>query len=418
MTAIAPTVASTGPGPTRHDLVIIGAGVVGLASAYAAARRGCSVLLVDRNAGPALGTSFANGAQLSYAYTDAMAGPATWRQLPEMAFGRNGPFRTRWSVDPDFLRWGLAFLRQANAASLHSNTLATLELALESRAAMQALLQRHPIDFHHLVSGKLHLYPTAEGVQGAAAMIALKRPYGVQQRLVDAAEARSIEPALSGASWLAGGVYSPDEEAGDPHRFSESLLDILRQQYGVQASFNFDTQSLRRQNGQWQLQARDGRQLQAARVLVCGGIDSAELLRPTGMRVPVMAIKGYSFTAPCGANAPRVSITDTKRKLVFCRLGEHIRVAGLADLNDWNPTPEPARLAQLVAMARASLPEAADYDHIQSSWAGLRPVTPWSSPIIRNLGDGLGCNIGHGMLGWTLAMGSGERAVSQLLDTL
>jgi len=118
-----------------------------------------------------------------------------------------------------------------------------------------------------------------------------------------------------------------------------------------------------------------------------------------------------------GANAPTVSITDTKRKLVFCRLGERIRVAGLADLNDWNPAPEPARLARLIAQARGSLPEAADYDHIESSWAGLRPVTPWTSPIIKNLGDGLACNIGHGMLGWTLAMGSAERAVQQLLDT-
>ncbi|WP_269792142.1 FAD-dependent oxidoreductase [Stenotrophomonas sp. Iso1] len=410
MTSSAATPVSTG-----HDLVIIGAGVVGLASAYAAVRRGCSVLLVDRNTGPALGTSFANGAQLSYAYTDAMAGPATWGQLPEMAFGRNGPFRTRWSVDLDFVRWGLAFLRQANANSLRQNTLATLELALESRQAMQALLQQHPIDFDHLVSGKLHLYPTPEGVQSAEAMIALKRPYGVQQRLVDAAQARAIEPALAGASWLAGGVYSPEEEAGDPYRFSQGLLEILQHQHSVQADFDFDTQSLQRTNGQWLLQARDGRRVLAPRVLVCAGIDSAALLRP--LRMPVMAIKGYSFTAPLGANAPQVSITDTKRKLVFCRLGDSIRVAGLADLNDWNPAPEPARLAQLIAMARASLPDAADYDHIQSSWAGLRPVTPWSSPIIRNLGDGLGCNIGHGMLGWTLAMGSGERAITQLLGT-
>ncbi|WP_312366762.1 FAD-dependent oxidoreductase [Stenotrophomonas sp.] len=399
-----------------HDLIVIGAGVVGLASAYAAARRGCSVLLVDRNSGPAMGTSFANGAQLSYAYTDAMAGPGTWKQLPEMAFGRNGPFRTRWSADPDFLRWGLAFLRQASTGGLHRNTLATLELALESRQAMRSLLQEHPIDFEHAVSGKLHLYPSVKGMHGAAAMIALKRTSGVQQRLVSAEEARRIEPALCGAPWLAGAVYSPDEEAGDPYRFSQGLLQVMEHQYGVQAKFGIHISSLRNAGGHWQLQLQDGQVLTAKRVLVCAGIDSATLLKPLRLRMPVMAIKGYSFTAACGANAPQVSITDTKRKLVFCRLGERIRVAGLADLNDWNPTPEPTRLAQLIAQARASLPEAADYDHIQSSWAGLRPVTPWSSPIIRNLGDGLGCNIGHGMLGWTLAMGSGERAVAQLLD--
>ena len=126
----------------------------------------------------------------------------------------------------------------------------------------------------------------------------------------------------------------------------------------------------------------------------------------------LMAVKGYSFTAPCGANAPSASITDTARKLVFCRLGDRIRVAGLADLNHWDAAPDPARAADLVAMARESLPEAADYDRIESDWAGLRPMTPWSSPIIRHAGDGLVLNIGHGMLGWTLAMGSGERAAN------
>ncbi|WP_343123499.1 FAD-dependent oxidoreductase, partial [Stenotrophomonas pictorum] len=132
-------------------------------------------------------------------------------------------------------------------------------------------------------------------------------------------------------------------------RFSLGLLEILQRQYGVQTRFDFDTRSLQRRNGQWQLESADGQALRAPRLLVCAGIDGARLLRPAGIRVPLMAIKGYSFTAPCGANAPQVSITDTKRKLVFCRLGERIRVAGLADLNDWNPAPEPARLAQLVA---------------------------------------------------------------------
>lgn len=401
----------------RHDLIIIGAGVVGLASAYAAARRGCSVRLLERNTGPALGTSFANGAQLSYAYTDAMASPATWRQLPQMAFGRNGAFRTRWSADPDFLRWGLAFLRQANGSALQRNTLATLQLALESRQAMQALLQRHPIDFSHAVSGKLHLYGSSEAMHNANAMIALKRNHGIRQRLLDTAEAVALEPALAGAPWLAGALHSPDEEAGDCHRFSQGLLEVLQQHYGVQVDFNFDTRSLQRAAGHWQLQAHDGRNAQATRVLVCAGIDSPALLKPLRLRMPVMAIKGYSFTAPCGSNPPQVSLTDTQRKLVFCRLGDSIRVAGLADLNDWNPAPDRTRMAQLIAQAQASLPHAADYRHSHSHWAGLRPVTPWSSPIIRDLGDGLACNIGHGMLGWTLAMGSGERALQQLLGT-
>lgn len=394
------------------DLVVLGAGIVGLATAYAAARRGLSVLLLERANGPVLGTSFANGAQLSYAYTDAMAGPATWRQLPKMLFGRNGPFRTRWSPDPDFWRWGLAFLRETNARRAQANTLATLELALESRIALHALLQHHPIAFDHAVSGKLHAFHDAGAMQAARASIALKQPHGVEQHLLDTTQAIAVEPALAGMPGLAGAVHSPQEEAGDPFRFGTGLLHVLQDHYGMRAHFGFDLQRLRRHGDGWQLQPRVGAAVRARRLVVCAGIDGAALLRPLGIRIPLMAIKGYSFTAPCGPGAPRASITDTSRKLVFCRLGERMRVAGLADMNHWDPRPDPERMEQLIAMARASMPEAVDYERIESRWAGLRPVTPWSSPEIRNVAEGLACNLGHGMLGWTLAMGSGERAVA------
>lgn len=396
------------------DVAVIGAGVVGLGTAWALARRGVRVLLLERANGPALGASFANGAQLSYAYTDAMAGPALWKQLPGMLAGGDAAFRVRASLDPHFWAWGLAFLRNATAARLQRNTLATLALALESKAAMDALLARHPIDFQHRVAGKLHVYYDATALPKARAMIDAKRPFGVRQQLLSPAEAIAAEPALAGARGMAGAVYSPEEEAGDSWRFCTGLLQILQAQYDVQSRFGFDLQRARRDGAHWRLHAASGDSVRVGKIALCAGIDSHALLRTLGLASPLMAIKGYSFTAPCGAQAPMASITDTARKLVFCRLGERIRVAGLADLNHWDPTPDPARMEQLVAMARASLPEAADYGRIEHRWAGLRPATPTSSAVIREARDGLVLNIGHGMLGWTLAMGSGERA-AQLL---
>ena len=396
------------------DVAVIGAGVIGLATAWALARRGLRVLLLDRADGPALGASFANGAQLSYAYTDAMAGPALWKQLPGMLAGGDAAFRVRASLDPHFWAWGLAFLRNATSARLQRNTLATLALALESKAAMDALLARHPIDFQHRVAGKLHVYYDAAALPKARAMIDAKRPFGVRQQLLSPAQAIAAEPALAGARGMAGAVHSPDEEAGDPWRFCTGLLQILQAQYDVQSRFGFDLQRARRDGAHWRLHASSGDSVRVGKIALCAGIDSHPLLRTLGLASPLMAIKGYSFTAPCGAQAPMASITDTARKLVFCRLGERIRVAGLADLNHWDPTPDPARMEQLVAMARASLPEAADYGRIEHRWAGLRPATPTSSAVIREARDGLVLNIGHGMLGWTLAMGSGERA-AQLL---
>ena len=402
--------------PRDADVAVIGAGVVGLATAHALARRGRRVLLLDRAPGPALETSFANGAQLSYAYTDAMAGPALWKQLPGMLAGSDRAFRTRVSADPDFWRWGLTFLRNATHQRLQENTLATLKLALESRSAMAELLARHPIEFDHRVAGKLHVYYNAASLPAARAMIERKRPFGVRQRLIDADEAIAIEPALAGARGIAGVVHSPEEEVGDPWRFATGLLDVLRTHHDVDARFGFDLQGLRRDGVQWRVQAHNGDAITVPQVVICAGIGSKALLRPLGVRVPLMAVKGYSFTAPCGVEAPSASITDTARKLVFCRLGDRIRVAGLADLNHWDAAPDPARVADLVAMARESLPHAADYDAIESDWAGLRPMAPWSSPIIRRAGDGLVLNIGHGMLGWTLAMGSGERAALLVVD--
>ncbi len=402
--------------PRDADVAVLGAGVVGLATTYALARRGRRVLLLDRAPGPALETSYANGAQLSYAYTDAMAGPALWKQLPGMLAGHDRAFRTRVSADPEFWRWGLAFLRNATQSRLQENTLATLELALESRAAMAELLARHPIDFDHRVAGKLHVYYSAASLPAARAMIERKRPFGVQQRLLDAEEAIALEPALAGARGIAGVVHSPEEEVGDAWRFATGLLDVLRTYHDIDARFGIDLQHLQRDGAMWRLHARNGDIVSVPQLVVCAGIGSKALLRPLGLRVPLMAVKGYSFTAPCGAAAPSASITDTARKLVFCRLGDRIRVAGLADLNHWDAAPDRARAADLVAMARESLPQAADYDRIESDWAGLRPMTPWSSPIIRRAGDGLVLNIGHGMLGWTLAMGSGERAADLLLD--
>lgn len=393
---------------------VIGAGVVGVATAYALARRGAQVHLLDRGNAPALGASYANGAQLSYAYTDAMAGPALWKQLPGLLGGRDLSFRARPSLDRHYLRWGMAFLRNATGTRLQRNTLDILDLALESRAAMTALLDQHPIEFGHRVAGKLHVYYGPGALPAARAMIALKKARGVRQELLDADEAIRVEPALAGARGIAAAVYSPDEEVGDAWQFSTGLVELMRGQYGLRTAFGFDLRQLVRENHRWRLESADGQVLHAGRVVMCGGIDSVRLLRPLGIHVPVMAVKGYSITAPRGSNAPVASITDTARKLVFARLGDRIRVAGLAEVNHWDPAPLDARVADLVTLARESLPEAADYSRIESHWAGLRPVTPHSAPLIREAAPGLVLNLGHGMLGWTLAMGSGERVAALL----
>ena len=401
----------------RCEALVLGAGVVGVATAYALARRGVAVTIVDRAVEAGRGTSFANGAQLSYAYTDALASPALLRRLPALLMMADPAFRLRPSIDPEFVRWGLEFLRNCSADRFLANSLAGLRLALESRAAMHALLERHPLEFGHTVAGKLHLYESEAALDAAARLVEAKRQAGAEQEVLSPAEAVSVEPALGSiAHRLSGAIYSPQEEVGDPHLFCNALLGSLEADYGVETSLGASVSNLDLSGGE-PVAVIDGQRVQARHIILCTGVDTPALLKGTGIPAPIWPMKGYSVTAPLGAAAPAVSITDVARKLVFCRLSGRMRIAGLADLGTRNLAIDPRRLETLLASARSALPDAADYDRLESSWAGLRPMTPSSLPVIRKARPGLVLNVGHGALGWTYAMGAGERAAALVLET-
>lgn len=396
----------------ERDAIVIGGGVVGVATAWALARRGLRVTIVDMADGPATRASFANGAQLSYAYVDALASPAIVKRLPWLALGLDPSFRMRLASDPELIRWGLAFLREGSRARFEANTRAQLALAFESRAALHALLDAHPLDFGHAAPGKIHLYDTEADFAAGRRMLAFKAPLGAHQQALTPAEAIAIEPALAErAKGIAGAIFTPGEEVGDPHRFARALTSLLVRDYGVETRFGFRIASI----SAGTVTGASGERIEADTVFVCTGADTPRLLRPLGVRVPILAMKGYSITAAPGPAAPRVSITDGARRLVFCCLDGKMRIAGLAELGNRDPQVDPRRLAMLVASAREALPGSADWDRIESNWAGLRPMTPSSRPIIAKVAPGVILNAGHGILGWTLAMGSAERAAA-LLD--
>jgi D-amino-acid dehydrogenase len=393
------------------DAIVLGAGIVGVTTAHALAGRGLAVCLVDRDKGPARGASFANGAQLSYAYADALAAPGLLRKLPALALGLDPLFRLKPGFDPALYGWLLSFLRNMTATRFARNTLDVLELALESQQAMDALLRAHPIAFDHAVPGKMHLHYSQASLDAAARTMALKQQRGVEQEILPAAAAIALEPALAQVEGLAGVVHSPRDAVGDAHRFAEGLLALCRERGGVAARFDFAVERIeRRSDGEgFVLHAADGGIVAGRRLVLCAGAQGARIGRTLGLRLPVQPMKGYSFTARPGLDAPRISLTDTKRKLVFCRLGASIRVAGLAELGARSTVVAPDRSALLRRLAREAMPGAIDPDSIGEEWAGLRPMTPYCGPIIRWVDPALAINIGHGMLGWTLALGSARR---------
>lgn len=403
-------------GKSLPNVIVIGAGVVGVATAYALARSGVAVTLVDRELAPGRGTSFANGAQLSYLYTDALANPGLLKRVPGLLLGLEPAFRLQPSLDPGYLWWLLRFLRNATPARFRANTLAGLQLGLESRAAMAALLAAHPLDFGHAVSGKLHVHDSASSLAGAAQLVALKRQHGAEQELLSPAEACAVEPALHSRSGsFVGAVYTPQDAVGDPFRFCVELLALLVHSYGVKARLGATVDDVDLTPWQAQVRLRSGEILAADHVVVCAGAESGKLLASHGLRSALQPMKGYSFTVPCGSAAPKVSITDVARKLVFCQLEGRLRVAGLAELGNVDRKVDPTRLDYLVATAREALPMAADYTQVGQGWAGLRPMTPSSLPLVQQLRPRLAVNMGHGMLGWTFAMGSAERLAGVIL---
>lgn len=394
-------------------IVVIGAGVVGLTSALALRRDGHRVTIIDRAPQVAAETSHANGGQLSFSYVAPMADPTVPGDLPGFLLHRDSPVRFRPRLDPEQWRWGMAFLRACTAAQSARTTEQMLRLSFFSRDALHALLAEVPLDFDHVRNGKLVVYSTPESFAKACRQAALQRDLGCDQQALDRDACLAAEPALAAiAPRLSGGILTPSEEAGDCRRFCQALRTHL-EAGEAPVRFLLDTAVrglLRHGAGSRRLAAVDtaAGPVEADAVVLAAGIGAAALARPLGLRLPIEAIKGYSLSVPLTdpAKAPRLSITDQARRVVYAPLGAQLRVAGMADLVGPDVRLSPARVALLRAEAEAAFPGAGPHATAEA-WAGLRPSTPKGPPILGATPfDNLFLNVGHGSLGFTLAMGA------------
>ena len=394
----------------QRTAIIVGAGVVGVATAYALARRGWQTTVVEKDTGPGMGASRSNGAQLSYCYTDALASPGILNNLPATLMGKDG-LRLSWSASPSFAFWLVRFLRNCTAGKFKQNTLAVLDLARASRDAMAKLLATHPIDFGQRVSGKLHLYHSHSGLKCARSAMVLKRTAGCEQQELSVQEAVEVEPMLAQlADTIVGAIYTPCEEVADANAFCRALLKVLEEVYGTVSMFGQTVNNIGSADGSMAtVRFAGGQELHADLVVLCAALKTTSLAGEGAKQIPIIPMKGYSFEMPLTDGSPSVSLTDTKRRIVIANLGDRMRVAGLADLGNWDASVDPQVSRQLVSLARAAFPGAGQFDQADNHWAGLRPMTANSQPIITKVGSSLAINAGHGMLGWTLAMGSGER---------
>ena len=388
---------------------VIGAGVVGVATAYAFSSRGDEVTIIDGRANAGLGTSFANGGQLSYLYTGPLANHRIRKEIPGLALGFNPAFRIKANPDPDFILWLLSFLRNCTRDRYLRNSRRALEIALESHVEMLKLLQVHNLDFDYQVRGKMQMLYTDAAVEAIKENMGLKGLKDEDQELLSIEGAAKLEPALNLADDKPKAVlFTPSEAVGDANKFSQALLHTLTSEYGVTSRFETRVTDVTLKGESASVETDAGDMLNADLVVLCTGADR-KLLKKLGIRVPVFPMKGYSITAPMTENSPAISLTDSKRRLVFTRLGDRMRIAGMADLGWTSEFVDPKRLDVLLTAAKASMPLAADFDNATQHWAGLRPMTPDSVPRSGRPHPALAYNLGHGMLGWTMAMGAGKR---------
>jgi D-amino-acid dehydrogenase len=402
------------------QVLVIGAGVIGLATAYFLHRAGHAVTVLEREAGPGLGTSFANGALLHPSLTAPWNAPGTLGQLWRSLGDECSPLLLRPRALPGLLGWGRRFLRESRADRFAAHAADNLRLARHSQHCLHVLREHTGLEYHAYFSGSLSVFraPASLDAAVAAALAA-----GVRHELLDRAGLLLAEPALGAvAPQLAGGLQFPEDEAGDAHAFCEALAAWLRAQ-GVAMHLGCSVERLVCARGRiahvLARQAGQGRLLSPDAVVLCGGVWSGRLVQALGLRLPLQPVKGYSITLPNppGLGPRRALVDHDLHAAVVPVAGTQLRVAGTAEFAGGDARVRPERVANLRGLLASiypavatSVPEAA-----QRAWAGFRPMTPDGVPLIgpTRIG-GLFVNTGHGHLGWTLAAGSGELLASQL----
>jgi D-amino-acid dehydrogenase len=394
-------------------ICVLGAGVIGVTSAYRLLRQGHQVTLIDAMPEAGSQTSLGNGAQLSYSYVAPLADPSVWTHWPHYLFGADSPLTLRPSADPAQWRWLLGFLAASNARRVRQTTVELLRLAALSRSCLDALTAEVPLAFSHRNAGKLVMYTDAHGLREARRQVAFQAEYGSRQEVIGAARCLEIEPALAGAQrqW-AGGVYTPSEDVGDCAAFCRDLVAAMRGDGNFRFLGATRATGLRMSDGALRAVSAGERQIEADRFVLALGAESAAFARMAGFTLPLYPLKGYSITVPLAAGAgaaPQVSITDLARKIVYARLGDRLRVAGRIELVGMDSAIPERAIRQLTLGVAELFPGCADLSDPSrlSPWAGFRPATPTGVPLIgASPVKNLYLNIGHGALGWTLACGS------------
>ena len=398
-------------------VLVLGAGILGVHTAYFLRQRGFDVTVVDRQPGPALETSFANGSQISVSQSDPWASPHAPFKILKWLGKEDAPLLFRLRMDANQWRWGLRFLYECLPSRAEHNTLQAMRLSEYSRRTLQMLRKETSIQYDHAEAGIMMIHSNPQSFNDAAEAAQLLIRNGERRDVLSVAEAVKIEPALAHtAPTLAGAIYAPNDESGDAYKFTVGLAERAAAM-GVEFRYGTTIKKLQRGGGEVSgvlvSDEKGERTEKADAYVVALGSYSSRMLSGVGVDALIYPAKGYSATLPIvnQPGAPKGSITDDEMKIVFTTIGNRLRIAGTAELNGFDTTLNPVRCAALTKRAKHHFPDLCDWEAVEY-WTGLRPATPSNLPIIgQSKLKNLYLNTGHGTLGWTEGAGSARALV-------
>lgn len=396
-------------------VIVLGAGVIGTTTAYYLAKAGHQVEVFERQAEVAQEASLANAGQLSFGYSSPWAAPKIPWQALKWLFQHHSPMALKLTADPGQYLWMLKLLWNCRQTAYLINKERMLRLAEYSRHCLDELRAETSIQYDGQQLGTTQLLRTHKQLKNIAADLQVLEKLGVAHEVLDAKGLLNVEPALEHAAVkLTGAVHFPHDQTGDCQLFTYSLAAKAKK-LGVKFYFEQNIWRLETQQddtsqdeiaGVWV----EGKLHQADHYVVALGSFSSPFLKSLKMRIPVYPFKGYSITAEIKdfESAPRSTILDEGYKVAVTRLGQRVRVGGMAEIVGYDLSLKAERKETLAMVANQLYPQAADYAQTEL-WCGLRPSTPDSTPLVgASAYDNLWLNTGHGTLGWTMACGSGR----------
>jgi D-amino-acid dehydrogenase len=397
-------------------VVVLGAGVVGITTAYFLAADGHEVIVVDRRPEVGLETSYANAGLIAPGHVYAWASPRAPRILLESLWRSDAALKFRLRADPRLWRWSLRFLANCTAGRNRANTLRKLSLCLYSQGILAEIGRETGISYDSIRAGLLYLYRDPAHFETGVANMRLLQDHGLELKAVDRDAIGDLEPGLSGAKdRFAGAIYAPGDESGDCLKFTQGLAAVLAGR-DVEFKFGHVVRRLERSGDRISGVVTDRGRIGADAYVLALGSFSPRLAGPLGIDLPIYPVKGYSLTLPIVDRqaAPRIGGVDEANLVAYASLGDRLRLTATADFAGYDTTFAAKHFAGMLRVARDLFPRAAAYDK-PDYWACLRPMTPDGPPILGRCKIGnLFLNAGQGHMGWTMAAGC-SRIVADLV---